>query len=236
MSSRLASSPNSRAGQLPALVPPGRLLTGHMYVALDIDTTRKNVKPIDLSEAIPAFVQAVTGDPNNFYQGITMPPKLTMEGIADIPIWIFDPSKSKVLRQREEEAAAKALEAEAAAKAVEEDSAAAGKSESVPSVGQKRVREDEEDTSVRLPQRTPVTSLAALTGSMAQPQALATSSIRNIPSATPLSSASAANAPKHIIPIAQSVVLKGTAALPLAPLLTPLSTDVNVDDELGMDF
>eukprot|EP00388_Colpodella_angusta_P033349 GDKK01029339.1.p1 GENE.GDKK01029339.1~~GDKK01029339.1.p1 ORF type:complete len:124 (+),score=13.66 GDKK01029339.1:2-373(+) len=121
----------------------------------------------------------------------------------------------------------------AAAKAIEEDNAAAGASESVPSVGQKRVREDEEDTHVRLPQRTPVTSLAALTGSMAQPQALATSSIRNIPSATPLSSASA---PKHFIPIAQSVVLKGTAALPLAPLLTPLSTDVNIDDELGMDF
>lgn len=238
-----STSSANRANQLPPLVPPSRLLSGHMYIALDIDSTRKNAPQLDLREAVQTFSNAVTSDENNFYQGITMPPKVSMEGLNDIPLWIFDPSKSKVLKQREEEAAAlKAkveAEAEAQKMALEGGDDLEGPPPSSSPVGQKRAREDGEggedydgELVTKQPQRQAVTSFASLTGTMARPQGIPQQTIRNIPAAA--SQQPAAATPAQLsAPIQASVVVKVTAP---PPQVTLLNTDINVDDELGMDF
>lgn len=141
---------------------PCQWLTSHFFIAMDIvtppatattatagGTAAKQQQKIDLTEIRESFINSVVNKGGRYEEGITRKPEFSVVKQSDIPTWIFDPSKSKVLaaraaRDEEERLAAAAASAAAAAAATEAMANPLGEGGLPNGIGTKRQREEDD--------------------------------------------------------------------------------------------
>eukprot|EP00758_Cryptobia_borreli_P002498 Tbor_TRINITY_DN3073_c0_g1::TRINITY_DN3073_c0_g1_i1::g.17417::m.17417/K14376/PAP; poly(A) polymerase len=115
----VSSNGANAAGEASNLKPlpksPNPLLTAYFYIGIDVKKRPGEPAPqFQLVEITRAFKEKTRKFTNSYVEGVTRLPAFSLvKSYTDLPLWVFDPSKSKVLAARKKKEEELAMEAKA---------------------------------------------------------------------------------------------------------------------------